>query len=192
MASRSTSELSVPSLRTLRLRSHDWLRLRLSLPTADDHDRLLDATYQGGTPIRASIEQPGKVGDLAGTLWPSLYAMGDNFRQTLERNQLSGWRAYELISEMPPAPGGWWVLGVLGRAGPIRSGAAAVPPGRDPLGHYLDPREWDGSDFFHPAGEGTILVTPRAFQALERARLKNVLLQPAGLEPLSGSIARNG
>ena len=183
MASQSTSRLSVADLRTLRLRSYDWLRVRLSLPTRSDHDRLLEAGYDGSVPIDALVKQGGKVGDLVGTLWPSLYLMNDRFMRVLEQNAITGWHGYKTVVKGRISPTAWWILGVAGRAGPVQTGATGGSRGLDPLGHYLDPREWDGSDLFHPANEGTILVTPRAAEAIRDARLKNVLLEPGGLEP---------
>ena len=77
---------------------------------------------------------------------------------------------------------------MTGRSGPVPDGGTA---GLQPLGHYLDPREWDGSDLFRPGCEGTILVTARAVEAIRDAHLKNVVLQPAGLEPLPGTLSDN-
>jgi hypothetical protein len=157
--------------------------VRLNVPTPSDHDRLLDAEYDETVPIRVLVDQKGRVGDLVGTLWPSLYLIGDRFKKVLEQNAITGWRGYGTVSEDMPPTGTWWILGVAGRAGPVRTGEKGVPPGLDPMEQYLDPREWDGSDLFHPANEGTILVTSRAAQAIDDAHLKNVLLEPRGLEP---------
>ena len=90
---------------------------------------------------------------------------------------MSGWRTYETVCEGMPSETAWWVLGVAGRAGPVRRGK-----GLDSLSQYLDPREWDGSDLFHPANENTVLVTARAAELIRDAHLKNVRLEPAGLE----------
>ena len=155
------------------------------MPAASDHDRLLDAQYTGGLPIRGFVDQKGKVGDLLGTFWASLYLIGDRFKKLLEENAIGGWRAYPTICEGLQSPGEWWVLGIAGRGGSVRTGQEAARAGLDPLDQGLDPREWDGSDLFHPANEGTILVTTRAAQVLERAHLKNVVLERTGFTPIS-------
>ena len=173
--------LAVSDLQTLRLRSYEWLRARLTLPVRADHERLLDAKYDGVLPIRVLVDQSGRAGDLIGTPWSSLYLIGDRFKKLLEQGAISGWRAYETVCEGMPSETAWWVLGVAGRAGPVRTGKGS-PVGHDPLGHYLDPREWDGSDLFHPGNENTILVTARAAELIREAHLKNVRLEPAGLE----------
>jgi hypothetical protein len=177
--------------RTLRLRSHDWVRVRLVVPAPIDHDRLLDAEYDGFLPIKAVADKDGKVGDLVGTFWAGLYVMADRFKTVLEQHAIRGWHAYETVCEGLPLQTTWWVLGIAGRAGPVLTGPRAVRAGLDALGQYLDPREWDGSDMFHPANEGTVLVSSRASQAIQQARLKNVLLEPAGLAPIPGSESGN-
>src|SRR5438105_13451069 len=100
-----------------------------------------------------------------GTTWWGLDLCGDRFKKLLEQGAISGWRAYETVCEGMPSETAWWVLGVAGRAGPVRTGKGS-PVGHDRLGHYLDPREWDGSDLFHPANENTILVTARAAELI--------------------------
>ena len=182
MASQSTSRLSVGEVRSLRLRSYDWLRVRLDLPVRSDNDRLLDAVYKGPVPIEALVEHDGKVGDLVGTLWAALYLMSDRFVHVLEQNAITGWRGYDSVMKGRGSTTAWRILGVTGRSGPVRTPTGG-PAGLQPLGHYLDPREWDGSDLFHPESEGTILVTARAAEAIRDADLKNVVLEPAGLEP---------
>jgi hypothetical protein len=182
MASQSTSRLSVGEVRRLGLRSYDWLRVRLDLPVRSDNDRLLDAVYDGPVPIDALVEHDGKVGDLVGTLWAALFLMSNRFVQVLEQNAITGWRGYDSVMKGRGPTTAWRILGVTGRSGPVRTPTGGTA-GLQPLGHYLDPQEWDGSDLFHPGSEGTILVTARAAEALEEAHLKNVVLEPAGLEP---------
>ncbi len=154
------------------------------VPAHIDHDRLLDAEYDGALPIQGTADRAGKVGDLVGTFWAGLYLMGDRFKKVLEHNAINGWHAYETVCEGLPSQTAWWVLGVEGRAGPVLTGQKGVQAGLDPLGQYLDPREWDGSDLFHAANEGAVFVTSRAAQIIQEARLKNVLLQPGGLAPI--------
>jgi hypothetical protein len=152
-----------------------------------DHDRLLDAEYNGVLPIRGIADPDGKVGDLVGTFWPSLYLIGDRFKKLLEHNAINGWLAYETVCEGLPSQTAWWVLGVEGRAGPVLTGQKGVRAGLDPLGQYLDPRAWDGSDLFHATNDGAVFVTSRAAQIIQEARLKNVLLEPGGLAPIPSS-----
>ena len=151
------------------------------LSATPDHDRLLNAEYDGVLPIHATAEGQGKLGDMIGTFWPSLYVIGERLKDLLERNAITGWRLYEAVFPGTPSPAAWWALGITGRAGRVRTGPETP---LDPLGHFLDPQEWDGSDLFHPTNEGTILVTARAAQIFQETRLRNVLLEPAGLAPL--------
>ena len=154
--------------------------MRLVLPARPDHDRLLDAEYDGVLPIRATAEAQGKVGDMIGTFWAGLYVIDGRFKDLLERNAITGWRLYEAVCQGLPSPAAWWVLGITGRTGRVRTGSETP---LDPLGQFLDPREWDESDLFHPTNEGTTLVTRRAAQIIEEAGLRNVLLEPAGFSP---------
>jgi len=165
----STSKSSVVDFRTLRLRSHDWVRVRIVVPAPIDHDRLLDAEYDGFLPIKAIADNDGKVGDLVGTFWAGLYVMADRFKRVLEQHAIRGWHAYETVCEGLPSQTTWWVLGIAGRAGPVLTGPRAVRAGLDSLGQYLDPREWDGSDVFHRqtrALSSSVLGRPRRFSRL--------------------------
>ncbi len=182
MALTFTSDLSVADVRKLRLRSHDWLRIRLLLPTLADHDRLLDGIYEGALPIHGRIDQKGKVGDLVGTFWAGLYLISERSKKLLEETKITGWRAYPTICEGLVSQGALWVLGITDGAGPVRTARGIVPSDRDTPGQYLDPRDWDGSDLFHPVHDGTSLVAARAADVIEGAHLKNVLLEPGGLE----------
>jgi hypothetical protein len=77
-----------------------------------------------------------------------------------------------------------WLLVVLGRSGPTYS--ASSHPELPRFGEFLDPSDWDGSDFFCPANYAGFLVTGRASEALRRARLRNLHFECGSLEPLPG------
>lgn len=77
-------------------------------------------------------------------------------------------------------------LTVHGRCGPIDDLKSTridktYPAGVFPAwkGLYFDPRSWDGSDVFMPAGDvGWIFVTERLKSVLEKAKVGNVLCTP--------------
>jgi hypothetical protein len=165
----------------LRLRSHDWLLLQLDLTTPNQHDELAGGTFAGALPIKAHVGQAGKVGDLIGTFWPSLYVVTERFRKFIAGAQLTGWHAYPLDRTGPDLQPPLWVLGISGRSGPVFKGDAARQRGWYEIGHYLDPSQWDGSDMFRPSNEGTPLLTARAAKTISDVGLRNVALEPAGL-----------
>jgi hypothetical protein len=184
MSTSSSETLDVPALRKLTVRRYGGLRLDVLPGSTVDSDQLLRGEYQGSIPLPAVVVQEGPVGDLVGSSWAHVYAVTPRFLNTLEEAGVTGW------SRLPIALEGTdrgtldlWLLGVTGRSGPIYGVGGSPRLDVDSFGQYLDSAEWDGSDMFVPSNRRVILITGRAASKLERASLRNVALEPAGIEP---------
>jgi hypothetical protein len=130
------------------------------------------------------VIQRGRHGDLIGFGWGGVYLMSDSLRTFLEGSGFTGWFAQAVQIESDLFDGPIWLLGVSGRSGPTYSAARNPLPGLPPLGEFLDPSDWDGSDFFCPGNWAGFLVTGRAAAALRNARLRNLQMECGSLEPL--------
>jgi hypothetical protein len=168
----------------LHLRSHDWLRLDVLSGINESGARLLRGEYGGPLPLTGVVVQRGPVGDLIGTSWANLYVVTSRVVQVLEQSDLTGWMTYPVaVAAGMEEAVGVWLLAVSGRSGSVYGVGGAPRLDVDTLGQYLDPTEWDGSDLFVPANQQVILLTAQAAHALDAARLRNLVVDPAGLEP---------
>ncbi len=181
MSTTDGTRLPVAELLKLKLASHDWLRLDILVPNSVDSRSLLSAEYRGALPLPAAVGQRGRLGDLVGTFWATVYLVSDRFKEVLEGAALSGWTTFP-VAPRERLESGLWLLGVTGRCGPVYGVDGVARAGLDPVGQYLDPDEWDGADVFLPRNRNVVLLTPEAGRVLGRARLMNVDLEPGGLE----------
>jgi hypothetical protein len=165
--------LPVEGLTKLELRSHEWLRVDLEVGPDVQPADLRRGENLSTRPIPAVVKQQGPVGDLIGTFWATVYAFTSRFRGVLQKSEVSGWGSHPIDLRSPiDITSDLSLLLVRGRAGPVFGVGGIVRQDLDPVGQYLDPSEWDGSDLFLPANRSVILVTER-----------NVALEPAGLLP---------
>ena len=124
-------------------------------------------------------------------IWTGIAApvlISDRVVTLLSRARARGWNAYEvaLHGKGGEAIGGYHGLSVHGRCGEIDNSRSVevpkvYPAGVFPVwrGLYFDPRTWDGSDVFMSlGGEGWIFVVEGVKQALEKAKVKNVVFKP--------------
>jgi hypothetical protein len=136
----------------------------------------------GDVRIGARSFRSGRDADLVGTTHAVLLLVSERFRETLTGLGMTGWstRPVDLDGSLP---GDLELLVVTGRCGPIHSAARDPLPDLPAFGAFVDPRSWDGSDVFLANGSSEVLIAPDRAAALRLARLRNVLLEPAALEP---------
>jgi hypothetical protein len=154
-----------------------WARIEIG-----DEDPL--AILRGEGPwagIRASILRAGPAADLVGTTWGVLFLVSRRFRDALQRPGLTGWSTRPIELD-PRLPADLELLVVSGRCGPAYTASRNPLPGLPRLGTFIDPGNWDGTDVFVADGSGAVLVSPSTADVVERASLRNVELEPAGLE----------
>jgi hypothetical protein len=180
----TNDRLPLEDLRKLTLRSHDWLRVDFENARIMDGKALVRGEAKVPLPLHAGVGQAGKVGDLVGTLWASVYAITSRLKVTLEKAGLTGWLALPVRGPDAVVWESFWVLAITGRCGPVYGQGGLHHAGIDPAFPYLDPSKWDGTDLFMPENNTVILLAPRAAQALRRAHLRNVALEPVGFLPI--------
>ena len=145
------------------------------------------AEYRGPVPLPAAPRESGPRGDLVGTFWAHVFVMSPRMTRALEELRLSGWRSYPVqVQSDHRTDDSLALLAVTGRAGPIYGVGGESRPGMNPIGQYLDPEECDGSDIFLPANRHSIHLAGPAADRIARLGLRNVDLEPAGLEPVRG------
>jgi hypothetical protein len=157
--------------------------LRLRIPGVDGRELLRGSHPSPG--LSAVVAQRGRAADLIGFGWAGVYLMSERMRRFLEASDLTGWLARPVDIEPDIFEGPIWLLGVVGESGPTYSASSHAELPR--FGVFLDPFDWDGSDFFCPANERSFLITARAAAALRRARLRNLQFECGSLEPLPAS-----
>jgi len=108
-----------------------------------------------------------------------MFLLSDRVVQVLKESGLSGWVGLRAEARGNPSLPVLFLLQVTGRCGPIFVGVNGI-------GQYLDPETIDGSDFFVPANEARVFLSPRAGEILSAASLRNVEVRLAGLESLDG------
>lgn len=159
-----------------------WLDLHLS--EAVDRNRLVRGAYSGLLPIRARVLKLGRIGDLIGTTSASLHVVSDRFRQFLQAADLTGVTLFPVVVEGLEQQAAFHLLTVTGCCGPEYGAQGIQRPDIPPLGLFLDPRDWDGSDLFMPPNANVVLLTARAGGLMRRARLRNLRIEPANYELL--------
>jgi hypothetical protein len=103
-------------------------------------------------------------------------------RSFLRDSGLTGWFAQPVQVEADTGDGPTWLLGVSGRSGPTYTAKRNPMLGLPRLGEFLDPADWDGSDFFCPENWVSFLLSDRAADELRKARLRNLRLECGSLE----------
>jgi hypothetical protein len=177
--------LDVRQVHTLQLRSHRWMRIDLlGLESTPPRDiltgKLADDRLVG------VVRQHGRLGDLVGTFWAAVFLVSERLREVLRAGGVSGWTTRPVVVEGADAVNAvsLHLLCVHGRCGPVIERADSTSSKTGGVGQYLDPGEWDGSDVFVAANHNAILLSDRGADVIRRARLSNVEVSPAGLEPL--------
>ena len=180
----TTEPLDVEGLQLLR-EGGGRLRFDLQAPPGLTVPRQRTAreilTSASGTVI-GRVGEGGPETDLVGSGWAGIVLMSERFLELLAQRRVSGWRAVPVEIENDPTLRAYWLLVITGSAGPIYGVAGARREGLPALGQYLDPAEWDGSDMFVAANWNGTLLTAQCANMLKKARLRNVRLEPAGLE----------
>jgi hypothetical protein len=115
----------------------------------------------------------GRIGDLVPTYWAALFLASTAFVQVLTEAGLTGWSASPIPVAGNPRAVDLMLIQVTGRC--------TVPRALG-VGMELDPKGWDGSDFFLMDGDATIYLSPKARGALVAAQLRNVETGLAGFE----------
>jgi hypothetical protein len=156
-------------------------KLRLRVDAADG--KALLRGHARSQRLNAQIAQTGRGADLIGFGWATVYLMTERMRTSLASSDLTGWFAQPVEFNSEALGRTIWLLGVEGTSGPTYSSAGNPLPGLPRLGEFLDPADWDGSDFFCPANWNGFLVTKRAADSLRKARLRNLYFECGSLEP---------
>ena len=130
-----------------------------------------------------------KMSDVLDTERPWLYLISGKLKNTLEVNNLTGWKTYpiKLYDKKDNEIHGYYGFSVAGRSGPIYYDESKileekkVPTG--PLvkyfkGRFIDPESWDGSDFFLPEGTIGITVNGKTAEMLKKEKISNLVLDP--------------
>jgi hypothetical protein len=133
---------------------------------------------------RGVVLQPGKARDLVDTFWGSVFLMSERMVAELAKVRLTGRTARHVdIPESPELPP-LSLLTVTGRSGSAYSRTGLNVAGLPEFGWFLDPRQWDGSDFFVPENLNGVFLASAAAASVRTMRLSNVRLDPANFEPL--------
>jgi hypothetical protein len=137
-------------------------------------------------PIDFVSDEGRRSMDLVGTTYATLLLVSPRVIEVLEREGFSGWTTFAVAIDHPETEN-YAGLAVTGRCGPIRDALSEritlpppVPGGRASeglRGLCFQPESWDGSDLFTPANMTAIFVTALVKQALEAARISNVVFR---------------
>jgi hypothetical protein len=119
---------------------------------------------------------------VVGTYYAQLLLVGPRFIDVLVAHALTGWKATPVVA--PQLRVELFLLSGTGTCGPILRASAGKPVGGFSFGRFIDGTLWDGSDLFVPDNEDVLLVGPAAQRILQAARLTNLDLPGAGLEPM--------
>ena len=139
--------LDVLRVHRLDLRSHAGFWLTLDVGTANHRAALIRGEPPDGG-VRAQVFRRGRRGDLVGTTYASCLAISGQMRDTLTAMGLTGWGSVPWdLGDAWNDP--LWLLTVTGSCGPKFNGVHGGPAWL-PLGQFLDPGRWDGSDIFMP------------------------------------------
>ncbi len=186
MVSMSTSNLlDVRQVHVLELRSHNWMRIDLpGLEGVASRD-ILTGKLAGG-PIVGVVQQHGRFGDLVGTFWAAVFLISERLREVMRAGDVTGWTTRPVMVEATGTIGvqPLYLLCVHGRCGPVVVPSNSMGFETGGVGHYLDPRKWDKSDIFLASNHDAILLSGRGADIIRGARVSNVEVSPAGLEPL--------
>lgn len=176
----STSRrLDVEHVQTLVEASFQGLRISVTGGGVTSRD-LLTGNFESQALV-PTVRRPGRVRDLVGTYWAGVYLVSEHFRRSVTRLGASGWSTSPVPVEGIDFPLG--LLSITGRCGPVR-GVGGEPIEDGPtFGTFIDPAEWDGTDFFMAENSNAIFVLGSTAKSIQRLHLSNVAFESSGLQP---------
>jgi hypothetical protein len=143
---------------------------------------------QGSLPVEWSMGS-GTPGNVIWTVNAHPVFVHARVLELFEANGFTGWTSYpaEVVSKSGVAIPDYFLLGIIGRCGPVDLSRSRIvlleyPGGWIPhfRGRYFDPDTWDGSDLFMHAPDslGKVMlhrfVTDPVRRALRRAKIYNL------------------
>ncbi len=161
----------------------------IDLPSGREFD-LLRGSWVPAKPLEVRWEM-GRTppSDFVWTTLAVPLVVSDRVLKVLEG--FTGWTRYSVLvlDEGGNALPGYSGLAITGRCGAIDNALSTrairkFPGGTFPVfvGLRFDEASWDGSDIFCPEDDsGWVFVTPTLRDALQGAKVQNVLFQPAAL-----------
>jgi hypothetical protein len=151
-----------------------------------DEHRLIMGTYNNiEFPIKFVVEKGKKYEDLLDTFWVSLFLISDNFKNILEENSLTGWKAYPItiIDKKGVEISGYHGFSITGRSGSVdfkkseiieKQHVPNAPKAKYYKGLYVGLNKWDGSDFFLPESYFGIIISSKAANIINENKLTNI------------------
>jgi hypothetical protein len=131
--------------------------------------------------LLVTVRRPGRVSDLVGTYWAGVYLVSEHFRHSVSRLGASGWSTSPVPVEDIDFP--LWLLSINGRCGPLRGVGGEPIEGGPKFGTFIDPAEWDGTDFFMAERSNAIFVLGSTAESIQHLHLSNVAFESSGLQP---------
>lgn len=136
-------------------------------------------------PIIFKQECGKKPHDVLDTGTATLFLISSKMKAILEENNLTGWRTFpvKIYDKQENEIQDYYGLSVIGRCGPIDYSKSEIieksmieggPVSKHYKGLYVGLDDWDESDFFMPKGLFTKIVTKRAMEAINKAKLTNI------------------
>lgn len=171
MDSMSTSSERTEGFSELTLRSELWARVRLANLGGLDPDDLLTGA-DGEIPMGQADPQ-GKIGDMIGTYWATLYLVGRRFTEVVLDSGLTGCRFKPVSVRGNGQINDVALLQIVGKSDPILQSG---------LDKRLNLNSWDGSDFFIPRQQLGIFLSPTASAVIRASKLRNVAVEVPGIE----------
>lgn len=147
---------------------------------------LIRGEFEGvALPVRFEVVYGSTYTDLIATRNSGLFLISDRIVQILSEEQLTGWSHFpiDLIDAADRPVTGFSGLSILGRSGPIdltkseivyKSIVPGAPVAKYFKGKFIDIQEWDGSDFFLPAGYHGTFLSEKAATVLTQSDLSNL------------------
>lgn len=133
-----------------------------------------------------------KLRDMLDTGWPGLHLISDNMLSVMKEAQQSGFKTFPVtvLDRKGNVISGYSGLSVTGRCGRIDYDKSSVvlekslieggPTGKYLKGLYVGLDQWDGSDIFLPNANFSIIVTRKTMEALQLAKISNIVFHNLG------------
>lgn len=166
-----TSDFDVRKVGRLDVSNPHWARVDLGDLEGQDPRMVLSGRVRAEGLV--GMADAGEIGDLVPTYWAALFLVSPALVRLLTEARLTGWFLSSVSVLGNPQAIDLALLQVTGKCMATRA------PG---VGMELDPKGWDGSDFFLVDGDATIYLSPRARLAMKSAGLRNVEVDLAGFE----------
>lgn len=169
-----------------KLRSASFHAEPVNINTLEEKNNIVSGLYDNiNFPIIFKHTYGNKVGDILDTGSASLFLISDKLKNTLEKNNLTGWKTYpvQIFDKKGDKIQGYHGFSVTGRCGPVDYRKCEITEKRlapeGPLikhykGLYIGLDKWDGSDFFIPEGTSGIKITQKAMNLLKTNKLTNL------------------